>query len=201
MGNLFQFIDYRGKTPEKVSSGVKLITAKNVRMGYLKEEPQGFVTEKTYHEWMTRGFPQIGDLLFTTEAPMGNVCLVENDEPFALAQRTINLHPFGKQNSLYIMFAIMSGTVQSLISELATGMTATGIKAAKLKLVPIPLPPLEEQKRIVAKVDQLMALCDELEAKLNQAQQNSEKLMEAAVREFLVADLTRNEQGQAKLTS
>lgn len=85
MGNLFQFIDYRGKTPEKVSSGVKLITAKNVRMGYLKEEPQGFVTEKTYHEWMTRGFPQIGDLLFTTEAPMGNVCLVENDEPFALA--------------------------------------------------------------------------------------------------------------------
>lgn len=201
MGNLFQFIDYRGKTPEKVSSGVKLITAKNVRMGYLKEEPQGFVTEKTYHEWMTRGFPQIGDLLFTTEAPMGNVCLVENDEPFALAQRTINLHPFGKQNSLYIMFAIMSGTVQSLISELATGMTATGIKAAKLKLVPIPLPLLEEQKRIVAKVDQLMALCDELEAKLNQAQQNSEKLMEAAVREFLVADLTRNEQGQAKLTS
>lgn len=80
-------------------------------------------------------------------------------------------------------------------------MTATGIKAAKLKLVPIPLPLLEEQKRIVAKVDQLMALCDELEAKLNQAQQNSEKLMEAAVREFLVADLTRNEQGQAKLTS
>ncbi|AJF06673.1 restriction endonuclease subunit S [Geoalkalibacter subterraneus] len=187
MGNLFQFIDYRGKTPKKVSSGIKLITAKNVRMGHLRQDPQEFVTEKTYREWMRRGFPQVGDLLFTTEAPMGNVCLVEIDEPFALAQRTINLHPFGDQNPRYLMFAIMSGVVQGLISELATGMTATGIKAAKLKLVPLPLPPFEEQMRIVTKVDNLMALCDELEAQLNQAQQHSEKLMEATVRQLLVA--------------
>jgi type I restriction enzyme S subunit len=49
------------------------------------------------------------------------------------------------------------------------------------------LPPTEEQKRIVDKVDQLMALCNELEAKLDQAQQHSEKLMEATVRQLLVA--------------
>ncbi|PNU20862.1 hypothetical protein C2E25_04525 [Geothermobacter hydrogeniphilus] len=51
----------------------------------------------------------------------------------------------------------------------------------------IPLPPLEEQKRIVAKVDQLMALCDELEVKLNQARQHSKQLMEVTVRQLLVA--------------
>ena len=51
--------------------------------------------------------------------------------------------------------------------------------------LPVHHPPFEEQKRIVAKVDQLMALCDELEAKLNQAQQHSEKLMEATVRQLL----------------
>jgi type I restriction enzyme S subunit len=51
----------------------------------------------------------------------------------------------------------------------------------------VALPPKEEQKRIVAKVDQLMTLCDELEAKLKQAQQHSEKLMEATVRQLLVS--------------
>ena len=186
-GNLFNFIDYRGKTPEKVESGIRLITAKNIRMGYRRDQPMEFVTEKTYNQRMTRGFPEMGDLLFTTEAPMGNVCLVDLDEKFALAQRTINLHPFSELNSHYLMFAIMSPLIQGMISEKATGMTATGIKAAKLKLIPIPLPPLDEQKRIVAKVDHLMALCDELEAGLVQAQTDGGKLMEAVVHHVLAA--------------
>jgi len=52
---------------------------------------------------------------------------------------------------------------------------------------PFPLPPFEEQKRIVAKVDQLMALCDELEAGLVQAQTDGGRLMEAVVHHVLAA--------------
>jgi len=186
-GKLFRFIDYRGKTPKKVESGIRLITAKNIRIGYRQDKPTEFITEKNYHEWMTRGFPEKGDLLFSTEAPMGNVCIVDLDEKFALAQRTINLHPWGKQNSQYFMFAIMSPLIQGMISEKATGMTATGIKAAKLKLVPLPLPPLAEQCRIVTKVDQLMAFCDELEAKIKQSRTDGEILMEAVVHQLVEA--------------
>src|SRR5437016_3627000 len=57
----------------------------------------------------------------------------------------------------------------------------------KLANTSIPLPPLEEQKRLVAKVNQLMALCDELEAKLRQAEADSEKLMNAAVQHVLAS--------------
>ena len=154
-------------------------------MGYLQDDPREFVTEETYNEWMTRGFPQIGDLLFTTEAPMGNVCEVKLTERFALAQRSINLHPFAEQCSQYLMLAIMSKTVQNMIAELATGMTATGIKAAKLKLVPIPLPPLAEQKRIVAKVDQLLSQCDELSARLRERQSTTQQLLTATIHHLL----------------
>lgn len=187
MGYLFQFIDYRGKTPKKVKAGIRLITAKNIRMGYLKDDPREFVSKETYTEWMTRGIPQKGDLLFTTEAPMGNICLANLDEPFALAQRVINLHPYGEQNSNFLMIAIMSPIVQQIISTLATGMTATGIKAAKLKLVPLPIPPAEEQSRIVAKVDQLMFLCDQLQQQLDRAQFTSAKYAEAVVAALGVA--------------
>jgi type I restriction enzyme S subunit len=51
----------------------------------------------------------------------------------------------------------------------------------------IPLPPLNEQKRIVAKVDQLMALCDDLETKLKKSQKRNDRLMEAVVSEMLAA--------------
>uniref|UniRef100_UPI003D813168 restriction endonuclease subunit S n=1 Tax=Trichloromonas sp. TaxID=3069249 RepID=UPI003D813168 len=61
------------------------------------------------------------------------------------------------------------------------------INMTQLKHFPMPVPPVEEQKRIVAKVNQLMTLCDELEAKLSHAQQQSAKLMESTVRQLLVA--------------
>jgi type I restriction enzyme S subunit len=67
----------------------------------------------------------------------------------------------------YLMFAIMSDAIQGLIDEHSTRLTAKEIKAAKLKPLPLPIPPLAEQHRIVAKVDALMALCDRLEAALN----------------------------------
>ena len=55
IGKCIRFIDYRGKTPVKTSSGLKLITAKNVRMGYLKNSPEEFVAPESYDRWMTRG--------------------------------------------------------------------------------------------------------------------------------------------------
>ena len=85
LGNLSRFIDYRGKTPKKVDSGIPLITAKNVRFGYINREPYEYVTEAEYKNWMTRGFPKVGDLLFTTEAPLGNIAIIDIKEPFALA--------------------------------------------------------------------------------------------------------------------
>jgi type I restriction enzyme S subunit len=71
------------------------------------------------------------------------------------------------------------------LEKTATGLTAKGIKAAKLKRLPIAIPPLAEQHRIVAKVDELMALCDRLEEQLTTAQTESRRLLEAVLHQAL----------------
>ena len=164
LGNLAKFIDYRGKTPKKIESGVRLITAKNVRFGYISMSPAEYISDQEYRQWMTRGFPRFGDLLFTPEAPLGNVALIDIEEKFALAQRAICFQFHEPQISPFLKYLIMSPTFQEQLIVNSSGMTATGIKAAKLKEIVIPIPPLEEQKRIVAKVDELMDLCDQLES-------------------------------------
>jgi type I restriction enzyme S subunit len=179
--NLFLFIDYRGNTPPKTTDGIPLITAKNVRMGHLNRDPREFISAATFKTWMTRGSPAIGDLFFTTEAPLANVCVNDITEPFALAQRVICLQPYGEIDTRFVMMALMSDLMQTLIDGQATGLTAKGIKAAKLKPLPIPIPPLAEQGRIVARVNELMSLCDQLEASLNTAIEHRSRLLEAVL--------------------
>ncbi len=179
LGNLAKFIDYRGRTPKKIETGVPLITAKNVRFGFISRGPEEYISADDYEKWMTRGFPRVGDLLFTTEAPLGNVALVNIEEKFALAQRVICFQFHDPGISPFLRALIMSVLFQEQLADKATGMTATGIKSARLKEIPVPLPPLKEQKRIVAKVDELMALCDTLKTRLNNAQATQLKLADA----------------------
>jgi type I restriction enzyme S subunit len=189
LGNLARFIDYRGNTPPKTSNGVKLITAKNVRMGFINDEPREYISEETYTKWMIRGFPKRGDLLFTTEAPLGNVAMLATDETIALAQRVIDLQFFLDLYSPYLNVCLMSSLMQERIFDKATGMTAKGIKASKLKLILLPIPPIEEQKRIVVKVDQLMKLCDELE-KLQQKKRAARVRLNQSALDHLLAAST-----------
>src|SRR5207247_11427698 len=86
---LERIIDYRGKTPPKADSGIPLLTAKIIKLGYMLE-PDEFIPEEIYEEWMTRGLPKVGDVLFTTEAPLGNVAQIK-DERVALSQRVLTL--------------------------------------------------------------------------------------------------------------
>jgi type I restriction enzyme, S subunit len=185
LADLVLFIDYRGRTPTKIARGVRLITAKNVRRGYLSLHPEEFISESEYDSWMTRGLPAIGDILFTTEAPMGNAAVVRLTEKFGLAQRVINFRPYSSIDPDFLVLQLTSDPFQRILDLTATGLTAKGIKAAKLKRLPTAVPPLAEQQRIVAKVDELMTVCDKLEAALASAQTGRERLLEVLLHEAL----------------
>ncbi len=189
LADLVLFVDYRGKTPTRVQTGVRLITAKNVKKGFISLEPQEFLTQAEFKKWMTRGYPAVGDVLFTTEAPICNAAVVRLEEPFALAQRTISFRPYGAIDPDFMVIQLLAELFQTILDKTATGLTAKGIKAAKLKRLPIAVPPMAEQRRIVAKVDELMALCNQLETSLTIGENSRSRLLGALLHEALAPTL------------
>lgn len=150
LGDVCTFIDYRGKTPPKTTSGIPLITAKIVKNGVI-QEPQEFIAEDYYDEWMRRGIPRKGSVIFTTEAPLGEVARIRTDDKLAFAQRIIILEPNEQYiYADYLFYALQDYVLKGRIEARATGTTVIGIKAAELKKVEIDLPSLEMQKKIAS---------------------------------------------------
>ena len=138
-------IDYRGKTPTKTTVGIPLITAKVVKNGRI-ETPDEFISEDDYESWMRRGMPEAGDVLITTEAPLGEVAQL-GSERVALAQRLIALRgKSGVLDNTFLKFLLQSDDLQTQLRARASGSTVSGIKQSELRKVSITLPPLPEQR-------------------------------------------------------
>lgn len=146
-----RIIDYRGKTPPKTSSGVRLITAKVIKDGRILDEPAEHIADDFYEAWMRRGLPQQWDVLITTEAPLGEVAILRTRDKVALAQRVILLRadPAVVEHR-YFFYALRSATVQARLAARATGTTVLGIKQSELRQVLLPIPGHSAQRRIAS---------------------------------------------------
>lgn len=141
-------IDYRGKSPQKTPFGIPLVTAKVVKAGRIIA-PDEFIAVEDYDKWMRRGIPQPGDVVMTTEAPLGEVAQLD-DRKVALAQRLITLRGKpGVLDNTFLKFVMQSQFVQDELKARATGTTVLGVRQSELRRILLPLPPIEEQKRIV----------------------------------------------------
>ena len=175
LGNVCKFIDYRGKTPPKVTNGIPLITAKIIKNGII-QEPQEFIAPDFYDEWMRRGIPKKGDIIITTEAPLGEVAQIKTDDKMAFAQRIIILEPdCNVLNPNYLLYALQDVVLKTRIEARASGTTVFGIKASELKKVEIELPPIGEQHRIGT----TLSLIDEKIATNNSINKNLEDQAQA----------------------
>jgi type I restriction enzyme S subunit len=156
-------VDYRGRTPLKVDEGVFLVTARNIRNGRIDYEiSKEYVDANSVSSLMARGMPEIGDVLFTMEAPLGQVALVDRTD-IGLAQRIVKFR--GLSNLMqgdFLVFWLMSSFTQARLETLATGSTALGIKASKLGMIECLAPPVSEQKLIVSFIESELKKIDEL---------------------------------------
>ncbi len=173
-------IDYRGKTPKKSDKGILTLSAKSVRDGYIDYSQAYFISEEEYKRFMVRGFPQVGDVLLTTEAPLGVTARL--DRPgIALAQRLLALR--GKKEILdtgFLYYYLKSPIGQSKLLARQTGTTVTGIKQAEFRKIEIELPPIGMQKSISAilmSIDEKIAINKKINDNLLQQLQVFYQLM------------------------
>ncbi|GAA1495329.1 restriction endonuclease subunit S [Paeniglutamicibacter kerguelensis] len=155
-------VDYRGATPKKTDDGIFLVTAKNVRKGYIDYAASTeYVGVDDYDNVMSRGRPALGDILMTMEAPLGNFALVD-DPGVALAQRVIKFRPKAELIPKFAVYAMNSPYFQAQLEERATGSTALGLKASKLIELRLVAPSVAEQLRIVDYLDLSTGRIDDL---------------------------------------
>lgn len=149
--DLADYVDYRGKTPKKVESGILLVTAKNIKQGYLDySASQEFIEESAFDDVMRRGKVELNDVLITTEAPLGNVASVDRTD-IALAQRVIKYR--GKidlLDNLFLKQKFLSESFQEILKSKATGGTVQGIKGSVLHQIPLIVPSKQEQTKIAS---------------------------------------------------
>ncbi|MFI2101756.1 restriction endonuclease subunit S [Isoptericola sp. NPDC019693] len=152
---LDMLLDHRGKTPGKLGgeftdSGVPVVSAIHVKAGRLDlDQRRRFVSTEMALRWMPERLRR-GDVLMTSEAPLGSVARVPNDNLLVLSQRLFALR--GRAQVLdngFLFWAMQSPQIQDQLRSRSSGSTVTGIRQSELRRVQIGFPPVCEQRRIV----------------------------------------------------
>jgi len=148
-------IDFRGKTPLKIGMDwgnglIPSLSANNVQMGKVDfSKETHFGSEELYNVWMNKGATQKDDILFTMEAPLGNVALIPDNNKYILSQRVILLRVGEKIISHYMYYYMMCDDFQTRMLKYSSGSTVKGIQYSQLKEMLIAFPKgIEEQKQI-----------------------------------------------------
>ena len=153
---ILDIIDYRGKTPKKLGgswseSGIIALSAMNVKQGELvKLEKAKFVNDELYRKWMKSEVAK-GDILMTSEAPLGETYLVPDNRKICLSQRLFCIR--ANPNLIlpeFLFYFFNTPISRKQIDLKATGTTVIGIRQPDLREIPIIVPPLPTQRKIAA---------------------------------------------------
>ena len=125
-----------------------------------------------------------GTVLFTSRAPIGYVAIACN--PISTNQGFKSVVPYIQECSRFIAVVLMAFAPE--IDAHAPGTTFREVSGKIIARYPFPLPPLAEQHRIVARVDELMALCDRLEELLVTMEDTRRRMLDAMLHEALEPD-------------
>lgn len=178
-----EVIDSLHKTPTYSASGYNMIRVTDIKGGLIDYCNTLKVDYDTYSEFTKKYKPQKGDLVMSRVGSYGNVSIIPQDNLFCMGQNTVVIHPL--INNKYLYYILTSNYVKSFIEKNVFGGSQKTLSLKNLKDIPIPLPSLQEQERIVSILDRFDSLCNditkgipaEIEARRKQYEYYRDKLL------------------------
>ncbi|MFQ1730382.1 restriction endonuclease subunit S [Aeromonas veronii] len=168
-------------TPKFIDNGYVSLDTSCFKQGILIKEKFRYVSEETYKARNNRLTPCTGDIVFAREGSVGESVVIPDGLRCCLGQRVMLFRPSAELNPHFLRLTISSQMALSVLLSLHKGIGAKHVNVSDMKSYVIALPPAIEQDRIVAKVDELMTLCNQLKSRLQTNQQTQLALAESLV--------------------
>jgi len=200
----FLIEDCPHSTAKDEGKGYPLVRTPNIGFGFLLLNGVHRVSEKVYDQRNVRAVPQKNDLIFAREAPAGNIAVIQ-DEKVCLGQRTVLLRPITHCIlPQYLAYYILAPSSQQSLVEKSSGTTVAHVNLSDFRPYLIAVPPIDEQKRIVNKLKELLPLLDKYNCYADKlSRQNNEintllkkSILQEAIQGRLVPQIA--EEGTAK---
>ncbi len=188
LGEIFlKVTDGTHHSPPNAPKGpIQYVTAKNIKDYGVDLTDITYVTETVHGEIYSRCNPEFGDLLYIKDGATTGIVTINNlDEQFSMLSSVALMKAPKSLSNRYLMFALRSPFFYDATRDDMQGVAITRVTLTKLKNALIPVPPFSEQHRIVAKLEELMHYCDELEQGIKQSQTQNQQLLEQVLREAL----------------
>ena len=178
-------------TAKDEGQGFALIRTPNIGIGHLIFDNVHRVSKEVYDIRNARAVPQINDIIYAREAPAGNAAFINDKEKVCLGQRTVLIRPMQKWiDSMWLTYTINSPYARKTLISNATGSTVTHVNMENIRSLALPLPPLQEQGRIVESIEHWLSLVDCIEESNNNLQeairQTKSKILDLAIHGKLV---------------
>ncbi|MBT9185211.1 restriction endonuclease subunit S [Pectobacterium punjabense] len=179
-------IDCKNRTPEYIDDGEYLVVrTTNVKKQSLVLEGALYTSERDYKMWTERGVPPTGSILFTREAPAGEICIVPEFTKLCMGQRMMNFICHQSKYTKFLFDYLTSDYLKKYIESESAGSTVSHLRVEQVYNIPVVIPPSVEQKSIDDVVgvikSQYSKLIDNAECSLFLLQERRTALISAAV--------------------
>jgi type I restriction enzyme M protein len=189
---LTHIVDCVNDTPDFVDAPTGFIGVKssNVRPYSFDSTILWHVTEEDYQQWNRRETPKAEDILLTREAPMGYACLVPSGINIALTQRLVLLRSDPQfVDPKYVLHFLNSEIFLDQVVAASRGLTVAHIRVGDIPKFLFPLPPREEQARIVAFLDHVQSKTKALAQLSSEAELELDALLPAILDQAFQGEL------------
>lgn len=181
------------QTPKYTTKGRIFLSAKNVKPFRFLPDDHKFVSQADFEKYREKRRPEKGDVLLTrVGSNIGEAAVIDSDLDFAIYVSLALLKPKRevlRSDFLALWLNSPVGTATAIEKTYGRGMSQGNLNLGQIRGFRIALPPLAEQKRIVAKVDELMALCDQLEEQVRESERLNAELMATLIHSLIGTDL------------